>query len=87
MILVPCPNCGPRNSAEFAYWGESHVRPPVEGVDRAEWRAYLYLRHNRAGWVTETWFHRSGCAKFFVAERHTLSNEVRATRRASDEEG
>ncbi|MYK77384.1 MAG: sarcosine oxidase subunit delta, partial [Acidimicrobiaceae bacterium] len=27
MLLVPCPNCGPRNSADLRYGGESHARP------------------------------------------------------------
>ncbi len=54
-------------------------------MGRVEWRGYLYLRRNPAGWTTETWFHRFGCARFFVAERHTVTNEVRATRLADSE--
>jgi heterotetrameric sarcosine oxidase delta subunit len=85
MILVPCPYCGPRNSDEFAHWGEESTRPAVEGVGPAEWRAYLYLRRNPAGWTTETWFHRFGCARYFVAERNTVTNEVRAARSIGSE--
>jgi len=80
LILIHCPHCGPRNSNEFVHCGERHDRPEDENVGRAKWRAYLYLRHNVAGWTTETWFHRFGCARFFVAERNTITNEVRATR-------
>jgi heterotetrameric sarcosine oxidase delta subunit len=54
----------------------------VAGVSPAEWRAYLYLRRNPAGWTAETWFHRFGCARFFVAERNTVTNEFRAIRLA-----
>jgi sarcosine oxidase, subunit delta len=86
LILVPCPYCGPRNSTEFAHWGENHAKRPGEGVSEAEWGAYLYLRQNPAGWTTETWFHRFGCARFFVAERNTLTNEVRVVRPVGDEE-
>lgn len=85
MILIPCPYCGPRNSNEFAYWGENRSRPPTDTVSPPEWRAYLYLRRNAAGWTTETWLHRFGCGRFFVAERHTVTNEVRATRRPGED--
>ncbi|HTX00536.1 MAG TPA: sarcosine oxidase subunit delta [Acidimicrobiales bacterium] len=81
MIQLPCPYCGLRNSAEFAYQGESRSRPPA-GSDPATWRSYLYLRHNPAGWTTESWYHRSGCRRFLVVERHTVTNEVRAARLA-----
>ena len=27
LILIPCPNCGPRNSTEFAHWGENPFAP------------------------------------------------------------
>ena len=77
MIRIPCPYCGLRNSDEFAYLGEARSRPEGD-VGAAEWRAYLYTRRNPAGWTTESWFHRSGCRKLLVAERHTVTNEVRA---------
>jgi sarcosine oxidase, subunit delta len=85
LILIPCPHCGPRNSTEFAHRGENHIRPTAENVGQADFRAYLYLRRNPAGWTTETWFHRFGCARFFVAERHTVTNEVRTTRQPGGE--
>ena len=85
MILLPCPYCGPRNSSEFRYVGESKPRPdPVTTTEEA-WRDYLYNHSNPAGWVTEQWYHRAGCRKYFVAERHTVSNEVRSTRRIGGE--
>jgi sarcosine oxidase, subunit delta len=80
VILIPCPNCGERNSNEFAYIGERVARPHVGADDApAEWRRYLYEKNNPAGWTTEQWFHTSGCRKFFVAVRHTVTNEVRWT--------
>jgi heterotetrameric sarcosine oxidase delta subunit len=39
------------------------------------------LKNNPVGWTTERWFHVSGCRKFFIAERHTVTNLIRATRR------
>jgi heterotetrameric sarcosine oxidase delta subunit len=78
MILLPCPWCGPRNGQEFAHLGEVTARPDVATATRADWRAYLYLRANRCGWVRETWYHRAGCRRYFTLERHTLTNAVRA---------
>ena len=80
MILLPCPYCGPRNASEFRYVGELSERPDPNAVAVEEWRASLYMRGNPAGWTTESWFHRAGCRQHFTAERHTVTNEVRASR-------
>ncbi len=77
MILLPCPWCGPRNSAEFRYVGESIARPHPEAPPQ-QWRRYLYLRANPRGWVTETWYHRAGCRRYIWVQRHTETNETRA---------
>src|ERR1700694_5490945 len=82
MILLPCSWCGPRDASEFAYVGESAARPDPGQVTRADWRAYLYLRSNPHGWVTETWYHRMGCRRFLTVQRHTGSNEIRSVRPA-----
>jgi len=79
MILIPCPHCGPRNSSEFTYVGETRPRPAAADVGTAEWRDYLYLRRNPAGPTTEQWRHSAGCGRFFVAERDTVTNEVART--------
>ncbi len=31
------------------------------------------------GWQTEWWLHRDGCRAWFLAERHTTTNEIRST--------
>ncbi|MDQ3538789.1 MAG: sarcosine oxidase subunit delta [Actinomycetota bacterium] len=80
MMLVPCPWCGPRNVAEFRYVGERRARPDPSTADAAAWRGYLYLQVNPAGWVEETWYHRAGCRQYFVADRHTVDNQIRASR-------
>ena len=77
MILIPCPHCGPRNSSEFAYVGERRPRPDPNAATPAEWRSYLYDKRNPAGWTSENWYHRFGCRKYLVVERHTVSGEVR----------
>ena len=80
MIRIPCPNCGPRNSSEFSYFGELWSRPAPDAVDPAHWRHYLYDKKNPAGWTTEKWYHASGCRKFFAIERNTLTNDVKSGR-------
>ncbi len=80
MILLPCPYCGPRNASEFRYVGELSARPDPNATSVEEWRTFLYTRLNPASWTTETWFHRAGCRQHFVVERHTVTNEVRASR-------
>jgi sarcosine oxidase subunit delta len=80
VILLPCPFCGPRNASEFRYVGELSERPDPNTTSPEEWRTFLYVRDNPAGWTTETWFHSAGCRQHFVAERHTVTNEVRSSR-------
>jgi heterotetrameric sarcosine oxidase delta subunit len=80
MILVPCPFCGPRNANEFRWCGEAKPRPESNRATPEQWRDYLYLKSNGAEWITETWYHREGCGRYFRTERHTLTNEIRATR-------
>jgi sarcosine oxidase subunit delta len=80
VILLPCPFCGPRNASEFRYVGELSERPDPKATSTEAWRTFLYVRDNPAGWTTETWFHSAGCRQHFVAERHTVTNEVRSTR-------
>ena len=77
MIVVPCPWCGGRNVTEFVHHGEPETRPDVASTSPRAWRAYLYLEANPCDWVTERWFHRAGCRRFFTVERHTLTNEIR----------
>ena len=77
MLLVPCPHCGPRNSADMRYVGESTARPDPNAATPEAWRAYLYLRDNPAAWRKETWYCRSGCRRYFTLERHSTTNEFR----------
>lgn len=77
MIVIPCPWCGPRDSDEFAYVGEPRRRPEPRTTTPREWRDYLYLRSNKAGWRTERWYHRFGCRRYLLVERDTLTNAVR----------
>lgn len=77
MLLVPCPNCGPRNSSDLRHVGESHARPNPNTATEKEWRDYLYIRDNVADWNVETWYCTRGCRQFFKVERNTATNEFR----------
>ncbi len=77
MILIPCPWCGPRDAEEFGYVGETGARPEPRTTTPKEWRDYLYLRRNVAGWTSERWYHRMGCRRYLVLERDTITNDVR----------
>jgi len=77
MLLVPCPNCGPRSSQDLSYGGEAHSRPDPKTTSPEEWRTYLYLRDNPSGWLVENWYCSSGCRRWFKIERHTLTGELR----------
>jgi sarcosine oxidase subunit delta len=77
MMMLPCPWCGPRDAGEFQHAGELGARPDPATVTPERWRAYLYLRANARGWVTESWYHRMGCRRFIIVQRHTETSEVR----------
>ena len=87
MITLPCPWCGPRNSQEFAYGGETAARPDPETTSPETWRRYLYEHTNPCGWVDENWYHRAGCRRYLKVRRHTLTNEVAATEPALQRRG
>lgn len=77
-FVIECPHCGPREALEFAYGGETTQRATDTSGERA-FTDYLYYRVNILGWQTEWWLHRDGCRAWFLAERHTSTNEVRST--------
>lgn len=79
MILLPCPNCGLRNLNEFRYGGEVRQRPRGEDITPSEWVEYVYFRDNRLSLQREWWYHREGCRRWFIAERHTKTQEVQDT--------
>ena len=80
MLLLTCPNCGPRNAAEFRHGGEVHARPaPAADVPEDAWVDFLYMKRNVAGQQSEWWYHRLGCGLWFLADRHNTTNEVLRT--------
>lgn len=82
MIRINCPNCGLRNAAEFRFGGEFNPRPksPLD-CDPTDWTDYVYMRRNKRDVQKEWWLHRNGCGIWFLAERHTGTNEIMTTYR------
>lgn len=82
MLLIDCPWCGARPETEFRCGGEAHrARPdPATATDDA-WGRHLFERTNPKGLHAERWWHVHGCGRWFLAERDTLSDRFRLTRR------
>lgn len=74
--LISCPHCGPRPKEEFSIRGAaSAVRPaPDAGADA--WFDYVYLRDNPRGRHSEYWHHVSGCRRWLIVERDTVSHAI-----------
>ena len=81
-MLIPCPHCGPRDLAEFAYVGDATRDRPALDAPEAAWCAYLYGRANPSGRHAERWQHVAGCRGVLVVDRDTLTHEVFGTRMA-----
>jgi sarcosine oxidase subunit delta len=81
MLLLTCPNCGERNVTEFRFGGEAKRRPPnpEDPTNDAAWAAYLHMKENKLGVQTEWWCHHTGCGTWFLAERHTRTQEIART--------
>lgn len=83
MILISCPDCGPRDETEFHYGGQAHVPYPEDpnALTDEEWGRYLFYRENTKGIFAERWVHSSGCRKWFNVLRDTVSYRIAAVYR------
>jgi len=70
-FLLTCPNCGPRDVAEFRYGGQLLPAVVPTGTQRSA--------SNLPGPQRERWYHRFGCRRWLVAERNVQTNEVLST--------
>jgi len=80
MLLIPCPNCGPRDETEFHYGGQAHVPYPENPneLSDTEWSRYLFYRENPKGIFAERWVHSTGCRQWFNMLRDTVSYDIQA---------
>jgi sarcosine oxidase, subunit delta len=74
VILIECPNCGPRVSGEYSFLGDITEQPPTEPHDIEAWRRYLYFSENSPSWTHERWIHSHGCNAVIELRRHRTSN-------------
>ena len=86
MLIIDCPNCGPRPETEYGYGGQAHVAYPADphALTDEEWAQYLFYRDNPKGGYAERWVHSAGCRKWFNAVRDTRTYEISAVYRAGE---
>ena len=78
MLLIRCPYCEQdRPELEFRNMGEAHIARPAfsEAITDDQWEGFLYTRSNTKGLIAERWRHIHGCARFFNAVRHTVTDK------------
>ncbi|MAB87116.1 MAG: sarcosine oxidase subunit delta [Rhodobacteraceae bacterium] len=77
MMNIPCPFCGPRNEAEFAFGGpvKPH-RPDPNAVSEVEWTQYITTVPNPLGPVEERWWHVKGCGTWLTIWRDTRTHDI-----------
>ncbi|MBE1273539.1 sarcosine oxidase subunit delta [Enterovibrio baiacu] len=75
MKIMPCPLNGPRNINEFVYGGEVKAIPDHKNCSDKAWAEYVFYSDNTIKIVKEWWFH-SASGYWFIAERHTASDEI-----------
>jgi len=82
--LIHCPHCGVRPKEEFTIKGDAGPRRPAAEASDKEWSDYVFIRDNRVGRHKELWHHASGCRRWLVVERDTISHQVFAVSDAAD---
>ncbi|MEG5264021.1 sarcosine oxidase subunit delta [Pseudomonas sp. JDS28PS106] len=75
MKVMTCPLNGPRNISEFTYGGEFKQMPDARTCTDAEWADYVFNSEDTLGVVLEWWMHTPS-SYWFLAERHTGSDEI-----------
>jgi methylglutamate dehydrogenase subunit B len=75
-MRIPCPFCGERDGAEFTYRGDASPVRPGADADEAAFIEYVYLRDNKAGEISEYWYHGQGCRNWLVVKRNTRTHVV-----------
>jgi sarcosine oxidase, subunit delta len=87
MLLIRCPYCKEeRPELEFRNMGQAHVVRSADLVNESDedFEKFLYIRDNPKGVNYERWRHVHGCARFFNAARHTVSDKFIVTYKAGE---
>ena len=77
MMLIDCPQCGPRAQLEFTYVRSIDSIVPLDATPE-DAMAKLYARDNPRGLSDELWRHTHGCHQFITIRRHTVSHVIAA---------
>jgi len=87
MLLIRCPWCDERDQSEFSYGGEAHISRPEnpDSVSDEAWAHYLFIRTNPKGFHRERWIHSYGCRRWFIAVRHTVTDQFWAVYKRGEE--
>ena len=84
-MRLTCPECGERDSREFAYLGAAKLLDRPKGdAGVAAFHDYVNIRDNPAGPLRELWQHEMGCRAWLVVTRNTLTHEISAVVLAQD---
>ncbi|CCM76846.1 sarcosine oxidase subunit delta [Rhizobium mesoamericanum] len=81
--LISCPHCGTRPKEEFTIKGDASLSRPAADAGTHDWFDYVYLRDNPKGQHKEYWHHSSGCRRWLIVERDTVSHKVHSVRDAA----
>lgn len=82
-MRITCPCCGERDRREFTWQGDAlALDRPARDAGEAAWDEYIHLRENRAGPVTDLWYH-DPCGAWIVVERDNVTHAVHGARLAS----
>ena len=86
MLIISCPWCGNREENEFHCGGEAHIQRPKspEILSDKVWAEYLFMRKNTKGLFLERWVHQHGCRRWFNVARNTITNEIIAVYKISE---
>ena len=83
MLRIDCPFCGKRDHDEFTYEGDANVvYPALDNTDQKAWYEAVFLRDNPRGDHREYWYHQQGCKMWLIAERNTLTHEIKSVKAA-----
>ena len=74
--LSDCPHCGRRPTQEFTVRSDASLKRPQPGAGLDAWHAYAFLRDNPRGRHQEHWHHASGCRRWLVVTRDTMTHQV-----------
>jgi sarcosine oxidase subunit delta len=75
VLLIPCPNCGPRDESEFDYGGRAIALPRLD-ASLDDWHQALHLGADSERRIDEHWYHAAGCECWIRVSRDLFSHEI-----------